>query len=185
MNASQFMMQKETTGCYAGQTSDSLYFYSPNTAFLIEYIKIFLHFNLYAMSKDVFFRGGISKGNLFVKDPYQFYGESVIYSYLLESVISQNPIIMIDENTYKEIEPFEENSLIKEDSSGRHYLNIFAPLQEKIDMGLSDDFINIRPIDKEKILENIKRNKKKFEYDAKNYGKYDFLLKEYQKAKIE
>lgn len=182
MNASNFIQQKETTGCYAGQTSDSLYFYSPREDFLLEYIKIFLHFNLFAMSKDVFFRGGISKGNLFIKDPYQFYGESVIYSYLLESVISRYPIIVIDENTYKAIAGYEETKLlIKMGKDGRHYLNIFAPLQDGFAMNLNDNTpLVVNDIDKTLILENIERNKKKFEYDAKNYEKYSYLLKEYE-----
>lgn len=182
MNATNIISQKEKTGCYAGQTSDSLYFYSPREDWLLEYIKVFLHLNLYAMSQDVFFRGGIAKGNLFVKDPYQFYGESVIYSYLLESEISKFPIIVVDENTYEAIKDFPETKTLVKEMNGRHYLNIFAPLSADFELGLDEEaMIIVREIDEEQILRNIKKNKGKFEYSAKNHEKYAFLLREYQK----
>lgn len=179
--ASNLISLKTRTGCYAGQTSDSLYFYSPREDLLIEYIKLFLHFNLFAMSKNVFFRGGIAKGDLFIKEPHQFYGESVIYSYLLESVISRFPIIVIDENTYKAIKDYSETKfLVKKDKNDRHYLNIFAPLYPEFSMSFRDEMFNVREINEDQVLENIKKNRKKFEYDAKNYEKYGFLMKEYQ-----
>ena len=46
MNAAKFMEKGKDTGCYAGQTSDSLYFYTERTDFLMQFIKIFSHFNL-------------------------------------------------------------------------------------------------------------------------------------------
>lgn len=183
MNASNLISDDKKTGCYAGQTSDSLYFYSPREDLLVEYIKIFLHFNLYAMSEDVFFRGGIAEGNLFIKDPYQFYGESVIYAYLLESVVSRYPIIVIDENTHEAIKHFPESDSIIKTQSGRFYLNIFAPLQSNFAIDLRDRSFEYRQVDESHILENIERNKKKFEYDPKNYEKYEFLLKEYKEYK--
>lgn len=69
----------------------------------MNFIDIFNHFNLYAMSKNVFFRGGISQGELFKKENYQFFGDSVIGTYLLESNISKFPIITIDKNTYNDL----------------------------------------------------------------------------------
>ena len=78
MNAAKFLKNGETTGCYAGQTSDSLYFYTERPDYLMQFIKIFAHFSLYAMSQNVFFRGGIAKGSLYKKAKYQFYGDSVI-----------------------------------------------------------------------------------------------------------
>lgn len=185
MHAGNLVSSSEKRECYAGQTSDSLYFYTYRTDLLVEYIKLFLHFNLFAMSKNVFFRGGIAKGNLFIKEPYQFYGESVIYSYLLESDISKFPIVMIDDNTYKAIEEYDENKLlVKDDKNDRHYLNIFAPWQKSFSMNVIGGMFKIRDVEKEDILENIKKNIKIFEYDEKNYGKYRFLLKEYQ-AEVE
>lgn len=185
MNASNIISQSKKTGCYAGQTSDSLYFYSPREDLLIEYIKIFLHFNLFAMSRDVFFRGGVAEGNLFIKDPYQFYGESVIYSYLLESVISKYPIVVIDEDTYKAIEKYPDTRYIVKKKQGRYYLNIFAPLQKEFSIRLGDETFDFRDIDISQIMNNINKNKKKFEYDAKNYEKYDFLIKEYEEYQQE
>lgn len=176
MNASHLL---EKTGCYAGQTSDSLYFYSPREDWLMEYIKIFLHFNLFAMSKDVFFRGGVAEGNLFIKNPYQFYGESVIYSYLLESVISKYPIVVIDEDTYRAIENFPDTKYMVSKKNGRYYLNILAPLKKGFSLDLKNGEFELKKFDVKQILENIKRNKRKFEYDAQNYAKYDFLLKEF------
>lgn len=134
------------------------------------------------MSKDVFFRGGIAKGNLFVKQPHQFYGESVIYSYLLESVISRFPIIIIDENTYVAIKDYPETDLlVKKDKNDRYYLNIFAPLQSEFFMDFRDEMFIPQKIDMDQVLKNITQNRKKFEYDVKNYEKYGFLIKEYQK----
>ena len=122
-----------------------------------------------------FLEGGL------LKEIYQFYGESVIYSYLLESVISRFPIIVIDENTYDAIKCYSETSLlIKKDKNGRHYLNIFAPLCSEFSMNFNNEMFTIREINKEQVLENIKKNRNKFEYDAKNYEKFVFLLKEYE-----
>ena len=39
----------------AGQTSDSLYFYTDRIDHLAEFIKVYMHFSLYSMSKNVFF----------------------------------------------------------------------------------------------------------------------------------
>lgn len=100
MNAAKFMEKGKSTGCYAGQTSDSLYFYTERPDYLMQFIKIFSHFSLYAMTQNVFFRGGIAKGSLYKKEKYQFYGDSVIGAYLIESNISKNPIITIDEKTH-------------------------------------------------------------------------------------
>ena len=75
---------------------------------------------------------------MFIKDPYQFYGESVIYAYLLESVVSRYPIIVIDENTHEAIKHFSESESIIKRKSGRFYLNIFAPLQSKFSIDLRD-----------------------------------------------
>ncbi len=55
MNAAKFMKNDNITECYAGQTSDSLYFYTKRPDYLMEFIKIFSHFSLYAMSQNVFF----------------------------------------------------------------------------------------------------------------------------------
>lgn len=60
MNSAKFM-QGEKTGCYAGQTSDSLYFYTEREDYLLQFIKIFSHFNLYAMSNNVFLEVALQK----------------------------------------------------------------------------------------------------------------------------
>lgn len=170
--------------CYAGQTSDSLYFYTEREVILFEFLKIFSHFNAYAMTQDVFFRGGIAKGNLFCKQDYQFYGESVIYAYLLESEISKNPIIMIDEKTYKAMESsLERDSLVKE-KNGRYYLRPFAFLKHKFDLDIDEPSIKVREIDQKLLQYTIEQNKSKFEYDARNYEKYVFLLNEYDEYKV-
>lgn len=176
MNAAKFMERGSDSGCYAGQTSDSLYFYTDRSDFLVQFMKIFAHFNLYAMSKDVFFRGGIAKGNLYKKLNYQFYGNSVIYAYLLESVISRNPIIVIDENTNSDMKDYNEYMEIVEEKNGRYYIKPFVFLNREIALD-TDRFIR-REIDSEAIIKNIEKNKCLFEYDAKNYEKYKFLLDE-------
>lgn len=183
MNSTDFMKQAKNTGCYVGQTSDSLYFYTPRLDMLVDFIKVFLHFNLYAMSKGVFFRGGIAKGNLFVKDPHQFYGESVICAYLLESSIARNPLILLDETTYNEIKKFDSMGPFLKDKNNRYYLNVFPA--EEYDMGtiFSSSAFEIKEIDYGEIEKNIQRNKKIFEYDARNYDKYIFLLDSYYEYK--
>jgi len=179
MNSANFM---KTEYCYAGQTSDSLYFYTERADFLIDFLKIFSHLNIYAMTKDVFFRGGIAKGNLYCKEDYRFYGESVIYAYLLESEISKNPIITLDENTYEAIKPiFPDNDKLISEHGGRHYIKPFAYLENQFALDI-DQSIK-KEINEDLLYKVIKQNKSKFEYDARNYEKYVFLLGEY-KAKI-
>jgi hypothetical protein len=177
MNSANFA-NTEKPLCYAGQTSDSLYFYTEKEVILIEFIKIFTHFNAYAMAQDVFFRGGIAKGNLFCKKDYQFYGESVIYAYLLENEISKNPIIMIDENTYNAMSISPDREDLIEEKNGRYNLRPFAYLKHKFQLDLDELSINLREVDRNKIRETIASNKSKFEYDARNYEKYVFLLRE-------
>ena len=164
---------------YAGQTSDSLYFYTERPDILVEFLKIFSHFSLYAMTQDVFFRGGIANGNLFFNEDYQFYGESVINAYLMESEISKNPIIMIDENTFKAISIDTEFTDTIISKNGRHFLGPFAYLEHSFNLGIDTSINNIKQIKEEEVLNIIEQNKNKFEYDARNYEKYSFLLKEY------
>lgn len=179
MNAAKFMEQGESTGCYAGQTSDSLYFYTERTDYLMQFIKIFSHFNLYAMSQNVFFRGGIAKGSLFKKKKYQFYGDCVIGAYLLESDISKDPIIVIDENTHADLRRESGYSDIINDMNSRHYIKPFKYLHDTPILDIADS-ITLKDIDIDQIRKNILQNKNAFEYDSKNYAKYVFLLKEFE-----
>lgn len=179
MSSANFSIMPEKPLCYAGQTSDSLYFYTERVDILIDFLKIFSHFNVYAMTQDVFFRGGIARGNLFWKQNYQFYGESVINAYLLESEVSKNPIITIDENTYKAIESTSELDKLVISRFGRHYLGPFAYLEHKFNLDINEMTFKIREIDQEKLERTIVDNKSKFEYDSRNYDKYVFLLREY------
>lgn len=176
MGEAKFMERGKSTGCYAGQTSDSLYFYTDRADFLIEFIKIFSHFNLYAMSKDVFFRGGIAKGNLYKKEKYQFYGNSVIYAYLMESVISKYPIIVVDEKTNEDMKKISEYESMIACEKGRYYIKPFKYLYEDVALDIVSPIK--REIDVEKIKCNIEANRSLFEYDAKNYEKYVFLKKQ-------
>ena len=93
-------LDQHSDQCYAGQTSDSLYFYTDKLDYLVCFVNIFLHFNIYAMSQDIYFRGGISKGKLYVNKPFQFYGNCVINSFKLESDIAKLPRIAVDKSTY-------------------------------------------------------------------------------------
>lgn len=177
MNAARFMEKGKNTGCYAGQTSDSLYFYTGRTDYLMEFIKIFSHFSLYAMSKNVFFRGGIAKGTLYKKEQYQFYGDSVIGAYLLESNISKNPIIVIDEQTHADMSSISGYKGLVGRSPDRHYIKPFASLANPLVLDIDENF-ELKKIDRHQIKTNIQENKTIFEYDAKNYAKYVFLLTE-------
>lgn len=183
MSSANFSIKPEKPLCYAGQTSDSLYFYTERIDILVDFLKIFSHFNVYAMTQDVFLRGGISKGNLFCKENYQFYGESVINAYLLESQVSKNPIIMIDENTVKAIESNSEHDNLIISKFGRHYLGPFAFLEHNFALNIDESVIKLREVNQEELKRTIEDNKSKFEYDSKNYDKYVFLIKEYYEYK--
>lgn len=183
INKSKFIDSETQNGCGAGQTSDSLYFYTTRLDYLVNFIYLYIHFSLYAMSEGVFFRGGIAKGSLFVNRPYQFYGDSVIKAYLLESSIAKYPRLALDQSTYFDLQ----NTKAKEntkDEKGRYYILPFAK------MSISDflqtvgiDESDIRHIDKqtwEKIGEEIKRNKARFEFEERNFQKYNYLLSEFE-----
>ena len=178
MNSAKLMDPDKKTGCYAGQTSDSLYFYTSRTDYLLQFIKIFSHFSLYAMSRDVFFRGGIAKGSLFKKKDYQFFGDSVIGAYLLESNISKNPIIVIDEKTHEDMCNETGYGDFVKQKFNRNYIKPFKLLHENVALDIIDGFV-MKDIDKEQIKNNIMMNKAAFEYDANNYGKYVFLMEEF------
>lgn len=176
MNEAKFMERGESTRCYAGQTSDSLYFYTDRSDFLVEFMRIFSHFNLYAMSKNVFFRGGIAKGNLYKKEKHQFYGNSVIYAYLMESVISKYPIIVVDEKTNEDMKKIPKYESMIDCEKGRYYIKPFKYLYEDVTLDIMHPIK--REIDVDKIKYNIETNRSLFEYDAKNYEKYVFLKKQ-------
>lgn len=182
MNAAKFFDKKNSDACYAGQTSDSLYFYTERSDYLVEFIKIFAHFSLYAMSRNVFFRGGISKGMLYKKADYQFFGDSVIGAYLIESNISKDPIIVIDAKTHHDICKYTDYERLVDGTKNRNFIKPFEYLQGDILLDLIEDF-SIREIDKKRIEKNINRNVQKFEFDDRNYSKYLFLKNEYQKYK--
>lgn len=179
MNAATFMNTDSGEQCYAGQTSDSLYFYTKRPDFLLEFIKIFMHFNLYAMSKDVFFRGGIARGKLFIKQKYQFYGDSVIRAYLLESKVSHYPIITVDKKTYDAINGDLGCNDYVAKKNKRYYIKPFVSLSKKINSVIDNEF-TLKDVDSSEIIKNIENNKNKFEYDPDNYMKYVFLEEEYK-----
>lgn len=165
----------------AGQTSDSLYFYTDRIDFLAQFIKVYWHFSLYSMSQNVFFRGGIAKGCLFINQPHQFYGDCVIKAYLLEEKIAKFPRISIDLDTYKALgDVLDTKSCVCEDkSAGRFYLNPFMPVEDSelaIITGL--DPSQIQPISKRKIVRNINEGKARFEFDERNFPKYHYLSRE-------
>lgn len=181
MNSAKLMDPDKKTGCYAGQTSDSLYFYTDREDYLLQFIKIFSHFSLYAMSQNVFFRGGIAKGSLFKKEKYQFYGDSVIGAYLLESTISKNPIIVIDEQTHLDMFKVPGYADFVDTKQDRHYIKPFELLDKDIILDIEESFI-YRDIDRLLIEKNIQENRKIFEYDSKNYSKYVFLMNEFERV---
>ena len=174
MNAAKFMEEGKSTGCYAGQTSDSLYFYTERADYLMKFIKIYSHFSLYAMSKDVFFRGGIAKGSLYKKKKYQFYGDSVIGAYLMESSISKNPIITVDEKTHSDMCEITEYNDFVDTCQERHYIKPFELLDKSMVLDIDETFI-LKEIDRIQIQHYIQENKNTFEYNDSVYGKYAFL----------
>ena len=181
MNSAKFMEKGENTGCYAGQTSDSLYFYTERPDYLMQFIKIFSHFNLYAMTQNVFFRGGIAKGSLYRKEKYQFYGDSVIGAYLIESNISKNPIITVDENTHVDMSNISGYGELVDTYQNRHYIKPFEFLNKNINLDIDENFI-FKEVDGNLIESNIRENKSIFEYDSNNFSKYVFLLDQLKKS---
>ena len=174
-------LKDDSDNCYAGQTSDSLYFYTTKLNYLICFINIFLHFNIYAMSENIFFRGGIAKGTLYISKPYQFYGDCVINSFLLEENIAQMPRIAIDKQTMSDLKGKIEDIWDINHEFHRNFLNMFS----KVVLSDVRDYLdfpsaNCKTIDmtlikkaKDKIIKNIES----LELDDKNYQKYCFLLK--------
>ena len=167
----------------AGQTSDSLYYYTDRIDFVAEFIKIYLHFSLYAMSKDVFFRGGIANGCLFVDAPHQFYGDCVIKAYLLEEKISRFPRIALDQKTFSDLQEIDDvrDMLISDKNTGRFYLNPFVCVKESELVSITNlDNSQIQPIERGIILSNIEKGRDRFEFDDNNYQKYQYLYEKFR-----
>lgn len=183
INKSTFMESEKPVTYGAGQTSDSLYFYTTRLDYLVNFIHLYSHFSLYAMSEGVFFRGGIAKGSLFVNQPYQFYGDSVIKAYLLESSIAKYPRLALDQITYEDLQNTKA-SMNTHSKNGRCYICPFAKMNFSEflkTVGLEES--EVRQIDKktwEKIGEEIKKNKARFEFDEHNFQKYNYLLEEFE-----
>lgn len=172
----KFMQHSYATISQAGQTSDSLYFYTERPDFLAEFIKIYLHFSLYAMSQNVFFRGGIAKGCLFVNEPYQFYGDCVIKAYLLEEKIAKYPQIALDAETYAVLNNMPDLAEALRQEFGRYYLKPFVQVTRNELAAITDlNPAQIKSIKKRSILKYIQEGKKRFEFDERNFPKYQFL----------
>ena len=185
----QFELMKAQNLLSTGQTSDSLYFYTDRRDYLLAFIKVFNHFNLYAMSQNVFFRGGISKGKLFIEQPHHYYGDCVIKSYLLESKIAKLPRVMIDQATYEDLCTIENMDELIEQNNDRTRFHI-KPFLYKSTQEICSDFpylknvlLDFSPEDWKKIGFNIDEGIKQFEFDEGNFLKYCFLKKEYSIAK--
>lgn len=168
--------------CYAGQTSDTIYFYTKSPNILLDFLKIFSHLNLYAMTKNVFFRGGIAHGNLYRNEAHQFYGESVIRAYQMENDIAKDPVILIDQFTYESLcglSDYPKEFIIKSKSK-RNFLNPFALYCGNYDIkSIMNDYI-LREFSEDDVKKAIEDNIKKHEYDSRNYSKYIFLLEFYE-----
>ena len=189
MNNAKFMQDSKKNGdvAAAGQTSDSLYFYTDRSDYLIAFIKIYSHFIVYAMSQDVYFRGGIAKGDLFINEPYQFYGDSVIKAYLLEETLAKMPRVAIDQKTYKEISPeMKEDCFDRE--KGRYFIRPFLGIQvsdisEHYDPAFQ--FAEIGEAEFIQIKANIEKNLEKNEFVEGVYLKYHYLKERFDKVKSE
>lgn len=169
---------------YAGQTSDSLYFYTTRSDFLIKFLEIFSCFNLYAMSKNIFFRGGVAKGDIYYKETHQFYGDVVIKAYLLENNIATYPRIMIDANTYNDIKEDSISQMlidIQDEENNRYWLSPFSQLGRIPKLDIKNFDLIYRPPNEKNIELTIENNLKLYEYEEKTYKKYIFLMKELKK----
>ena len=173
-------LKEDPDNCYAGQTSDSLYFYTNQLTYLTEFINVFLHFNLYSMSKNVFFRGGIARGKLQYNRPYQFFGDCVINSYLLEESISKYPRITIDRKTIDDFKKIGFPDWEFDADKHRHYLNPFSKIvMNDISQYLISPSTKLQEIDVElikKIRKSINDNINNSEFSDSVYEKYWYLM---------
>jgi hypothetical protein len=172
---------------YAGQTSDSLFFYTYRIDYLIEYLKFYTYFSLYAMQNEIFLRGGVAKETLVTSQKYQFFGPSVINAYLLESEISKYPVVTIDKTTFDEIIKVISSDtsalLINSDKAKkRYYLQPFYYLaQQRCLSSTSFEESFAEEINKEKINRVLCKQLTTYEYNDKIYPKYVFLKNEFDK----
>ena len=188
MNCAKFMQEKGRYEniCAAGQTSDSLYFYTDRVDFLAAFVKIYSHFILYAMSQDVFFRGGISQGSLFINKPHQFYGDSVIKAFLMESTIAKLPRIAVDQKTYEELVSLLGEHCFNNDK-GRCYIVPFINIKIDDIREYYDSNFAFEEIGKQQISDiefNIKKNHGRFEFVEGTYQKYEYLSTCFEKSEF-
>ena len=188
MNHAKFMQGNGRVEniCAAGQTSDSLYFYTDRIDFLAAFVKIYSHFILYAMSQDVFFRGGISQGALFVNKTYQFYGDSVIKAFLMESTIAKLPRVAVDKKTYEELKPILGEHCFNNDK-GRYYIVPFINIKIEDIREYYDSSFTFEEIGKKQISEievNIEKNHSRFEFVEGTYQKYEYLSTCFENAEF-
>lgn len=188
MNNAKFMQRSGRDECVsaAGQTSDSLYFYTERIDFLAAFVKIYSHFILYAMSQDVFFRGGISQGVLFVNKPHQFYGDSVIKAFLMESTIAKLPRVAVDQKTYEELKPMLGERCFNYDK-GRYYIVPFINIKIEDIAEYYDPSFEFEEIGEKQIQEiegNIKKNHNRFEFIEGTYQKYEYLSNCFKTSEI-
>lgn len=181
-----FIRQNSSNLAKAGQTSDSLYFYTDRPDYLSQFIKIYLYFSRYAMSRNIFFRGGIAEGCLFINEPYQFYGDCVIKAYLLEENISKFPRIALDKKTYDVLKDISDFSSAFDSEEGRYFLKPFFQvtcneLASLTDLGTSD-ILQILDINMAAVSKHIYDGKMRFEFDEKTYLKYHFLEKQFNQS---
>lgn len=173
MDEAEFNIEGANT--YYGQTSDSLYFYTTEIQKLIGFIKFFSYFNCIAMQNNVFFRGGIAKGELKTKNPYQFLGDSVIKAYLLESEIAKNPRIAIDKKSYEELKRNKDilEHIQVDKKNERYYLKLFVKNLKLATIFSSE--VDLEDIDYDTIKRNINKCMKTNEFNDSIYRKYNFI----------
>lgn len=143
------------------------------------------------MSNGIYFRGGISKGRLYVNKPYQFYGDCVINSFKLESDIAKLPRIAVDKSTYEDLKKhtllwtFDGES--KPETEGRHFINPFSKIVlEDIDPYLGIPNAKYQKNDKnvfKDVSKNLRENVKKYEFSDSTYNKYLYLINGYNEFK--
>ena len=103
--------------------------------------------------------------------------EKTHYVNLIESNISKNPVIIIDEKTHVDMCEVSGYCELVDTYQERHYIKPFELLNKSMVLDIDENF-TLNEIDRDKIENNIKENKNTFEYDVKNYSKYVFLLEQ-------
>ncbi len=149
-----------------------------------------LHIQMELIYQGIFLRGGITIGEVFVKDGYLF-GPGLVEAYLLEKDIAKTPRIVLRKEVVDLInkvpalrswhhKPKEEleyiHDLLKLDNDGYYFIDYIRAMATEVK---PEDHFNFLVSHRD----NIKNNRRRFKSDSHNLKKY-LWLQEYHNNSI-